>query len=860
MADFLTMYDPQTGVPVQVAASDAGALFREGKATFAADQDVPVLGADGRVQVLKGAQAGAYFTSAAGLAGGASSGTALREQQLQDEFGGVGGQAKALAAGVARGASLGLSDAALTQTGLVDPRTLAGLQEANAVTSGVGEVGGMLGAVLASGGTRGAAQAVGGGLLRRGAVAGAEALTAPTRAVMALGRGVEAAGGALLGEGAAARVATSAVQGVVEGGLFGVGQAVSDASIKDVPLTAERLLAAAGHGALLGGALSGGMTAAGALLRGAGSKVGEVGASLLGRAEARTAELGGELVGSVAPKTEGTLTAMVDRYGREQALKASGGTTAMIERLQKMPEDIEQRVIKKLLDDAPEILGKKPGSLLNAGEKAAAAEKIVQQDGERIGTMLDDLSRTGVKADVEGLIAQQRTKAAAELSAAVSPDAQRETGKFSAWLDSVEAKVGKEAGGDIKSLWEARRELRKDIDWKKAADSGDRYNEWKKDLYRAMGDEIEGAGAKAGGELGPDFAARWSNANRDYRAALWLQEATARGASREGANRVLGLSEQFGIIGGLMGGGLAAIPYAMGGAVVQHLVKRYGSDVAANVARAVTRGEGVHAIDQAIERMAGERVARLVGVGKAAVGQLPDAAPGIGLAVEKAVAPRAEPDPVGAIPQRYQAAKKELLDAMPGREVRAQQLRADLDQVAPGLGAAVAARTIAAQDFLASKLPQMPERPSLQPQLERPREPSFDDQQKFLRYARAVNDPLSALDDARRGKLRPEAVEALQAVYPALYQGLRAQVHAAVAARPDRLSYQERVRLGLLLDLPTDPSMEPKAIAQMQAAQIKAPAPNPAPRQGGSPGPRPSPVPFRGPSLGTRSSQIGTAA
>lgn len=733
---------------------------------------------------------------------------------------------------MARGASLGLSDAVLTQTGLVDSRTLAGLQEANAGTSGVGEVGGMLGAVLASGGTGGAARAAGGGLLRRGAVAGAEALTAPTRAVMALGRGVEAAGGALLGEGAAARVATSAVQGVVEGGLFGVGQAVSDASIKDVPLTAERLLAAAGHGALLGGALSGGMSAAGALLRGA---------------------------GSVAPKTEGTLTAMVDRYGREQALKASGGTTGMIERLQKMPEDIEQRVIKKLLDDAPEILGKKPGSLLNAGEKAAAAEKIVQQDGERIGSMLDDLSRTGVKADVEGLIAQQRTKAAAELSAAVSPDAQREAGKFSTWLDSVETKVGKEAGGDIKALWEARRELRKDIDWKKGADSGDRYNEWKKDLYRAMGDEIEGAGAKAGGELGPDFAARWSNANRDYRAALWLQEATARGASREGANRVLGLSEQFGIIGGLMSGGLAAVPAAVGGAVVGHLVKRYGSDVAANVARAVTRGEGVHAIDQAIERMAGERVAKLVGVGKAAVGQLPDAAPGIGLAVEKAVAPR-EPDPVGAIPQRYQAAKKELIDAMPGREVRAQQLRADLDQVAPGLGAAVAARTIAAQDFLASKLPQMPERPSLQPQLERPREPSFDDQQKFLRYARAVNDPLSALDDARRGKLRPEAVEALQAVYPSLYQGLRAQVHAAVAARPDRLSYQERVRLGLLLDLPTDPSMEPKAIAQMQAAQIKAPAPNPAPRQGSGPGPRPSPVPFRGPSLGTRSSQIGTAA
>ena len=114
----LTMYDPATGKPVVVDSAQAGALFREGRATFAADQDVPVMGTDGKVRVIKGADAGAFFSSAEGLATGAASGQQLREQQLQDEFGGVGGQLGAAVAGAARGASAGLSDVALTELGL----------------------------------------------------------------------------------------------------------------------------------------------------------------------------------------------------------------------------------------------------------------------------------------------------------------------------------------------------------------------------------------------------------------------------------------------------------------------------------------------------------------------------------------------------------------------------------------------------------------------------------------------------------------------------------------------------------------------------------------------------------------------
>lgn len=839
MAAPLTMYDPQTGAPVQVDAARAGALFREGKATFAADQDVPVIGADGKIRTIKGADAGAFFTSAEGLAGGAASEGALRNQKLQEEFGGVGGQLGAALEGAARGASLGLSDAILTETGLVDARSLRGRQEANPLAAIGGEGLGLLGAVAASGGAAGAGRGVVGGAAR--------VVTAPTRAVMALGRGVEGAGTAILGEGVVARAATAAAQGAVEGSLFGVGQAVSESSIKDVPLTAERILAAAGHGALLGGGLGGGVSVLGSVVRGAASKAGEVGAGLLGR----EAQLAGELAASV-PRGEGTVMALVDRYGREQAIKATGATQAMVERLQTMAPEMEQRIVTRFLDALPEALGKRPGSLLNAAEKAAGAERLVQKDGERMAGLLDELSTSGAKSETTKIISEFRQKVAAETASAISPDAQRAAREMNEWLTSAEQKI---AEGDVKALWKASEELRADIALGK--DSG-RLAGWKNGLHKAMVDEIEVTGQRAAADaIGPEFAARWKNAAADYQASNWLAEATREGKrAASSASPISDALSDIGFVGNLAAGGLGGLPTAVGGALLQNLIKRYGSDVAANVARAVTKGEGVHAIDQAIERLAGDKIARLVGVGRGAVEQLPQATTPTALAVEKAVKGRSD-EPTGTIAQRFQATKQALIDQAPARAAQAQKLAVELDQVAPGLGQATADRVQAAQEFLLSKLPQRPERPSLQPSKERQREPSFDEQQKFLRYARAVDDPLSVLDDARRGKLRPEAVEALKAVYPTIYEGLRAQVHEAVAAKGDRLSYSERVRLGRLLDLPTDPSMEPAASRAYQRIQRQVPPPNRPVNPNAPPPPRPSPVALRVPSLATRTDSIG---
>lgn len=130
---------------------------------------------------------------------------------LQKQYGGAGNTALAGLAGLARGVSLGTSDVALTKLGLAKPETLSGLQEANPISSGIGQLGG--GAALL------------------GATGGAGALTE--------------------GAGTLAKIAGTAA----EGGLFGAGNAASEYAMGDPNLNAQKIAAHIGAGALFGGTL-----------------------------------------------------------------------------------------------------------------------------------------------------------------------------------------------------------------------------------------------------------------------------------------------------------------------------------------------------------------------------------------------------------------------------------------------------------------------------------------------------------------------------------------------------------------------------------------------------------------------------
>jgi hypothetical protein len=89
----------------------------------------------------------------------------------------------------------------------------------------------------------------------------------PMSAIDMIGGGAEKGARALMGDGLGARIAGKAVRGGVENALIEVGAKIDESVLgEDKDLTGEKLLASAGHGAVLGAALGGAGGAAGEML------------------------------------------------------------------------------------------------------------------------------------------------------------------------------------------------------------------------------------------------------------------------------------------------------------------------------------------------------------------------------------------------------------------------------------------------------------------------------------------------------------------------------------------------------------------------------------------------------------------
>jgi hypothetical protein len=136
--------------------------------------------------------------------------------------------------------------------------------------------------------------------------------------------------------------------------------------------------------------------------------------------------------------------------------------------------------------------------------------------------------------------------------------------------------------------------------------------------------------------------------------------------------------------------------------------------------------------------------------------------------------------------------------------------------------------------FLASKLPKDPPPRTIQPQFETKIRTSADEQEKFLRYVRAADDPASVLDDMQSGRLTREGVETLREVYPKLYQQLQQEALERVTSAKKAMGYDQKLQLGMLLDVPADATLEPSFVARMQSmytAQQAQPNASPAPKR-----------------------------
>jgi hypothetical protein len=150
---------------------------------------------------------------------------------------------------------------------------------------------------------------------------------------------------------------------------------------------------------------------------------------------------------------------------------------------------------------------------------------------------------------------------------------------------------------------------------------------------------------------------------------------------------------------------------------------------------------------------------------------------------------------------------------------------------APNVAAALSTTASNAVAFLNSKLPKSSDPLQEVPALQRGYEPSDTEKARFERYVAAVSNPTSVFEQLRHGEVTKEAVEALQAVYPAFYTELKQRVMDRLTEVPDQLDYRKRVALSQVLGMPLDASMRPARI--LAAQQINAVAPKGPPRPRG---------------------------
>lgn len=790
----------QDGQRVAVDPGDAKAAVREGL-KFAGPAFLQTRG--GEIKEFSPEQAESMLSGIGAIGMQARAPEQFAAQEERKKYDSLPYELGAVGAGVARGATFGLSDQAIANAG--GREFLQKSQEYSPWLSVGGEVAGAVAPLLLSGGSSsgvtGANLAARGGRVGATLARGAEVAGALPRGVAALGRGAEAFAGRGLAElgmaeaGIASRAVRAGVSGLVEGSLYGAGSAISEAAIQDHELTAEKVLAAMGHGAIVGGAGSGGLSLAGALLARGAQKIAG-GVATLSDDAAKVATK----IGQNTPKE--SVAQVLDDVARSKAIQATGATASEVKALAAHGAEAEARVAKQVLEDLPEALGKKARAVLSKGEIAEAAEISLAKKTSQLDTLLEKAAKVeGPAPDLVPMIQRARAEVLAPLEA--MPGREAEAAKVARLIDSLESKAP--------ASLEALRGVSADVAKQAAADP------LKREIASRLEETLIGEGEKRLGDMGAKWAAEYRAAKEAHAAAKWIHDA-ASSAKETGAS----LADRAGLVGGLaLGAGAAlaqgevnpsTLAYAAAGGLAQGLARKYGAHGAAVLAKRAAEIDGLRAlatgVDDRITGAVGDFLSR---------SKTP-------LAAKADHAPRADRRPLEA---RYAESTRHLGEFLANPEPRARAAVAGVYESDPKLSDAVVQKAIEGANFLKSKLPPSQVGSSVTPNADKTK-PSPGQMSEWLRYQKAVNDPASVLEDLRDLDVSPEGVEALKVVYPRIFAQAQAQMMTAVAERDASgkpLSYQQKIALGTLFDAPTDPSLEPGFVQMVQASYQVTPGP-----------------------------------
>jgi hypothetical protein len=189
----------------------------------------------------------------------------------------------------------------------------------------------------------------------------------------------------------------------------------------------------------------------------------------------------------------------------------------------------------------------------------------------------------------------------------------------------------------------------------------------------------------------------------------------------------------------------------------------------------------------------------------------------------------------GAMVQKYREREQRLQQlAAQAPAVRAELERSTewMQDRAPAARAAAVDTPLKIVDYLQQKAPKSL---GASTPFSNPLPPSKQQMQEWLNRVRAIENPATLLDDMAKGKLTPEAVDAVREVYPETFAVIQARMLDKLTdmeVKGKRPAYKERIQLALILGVPTDPTMTPEV---MRAVQAQYAGKSPEERQGQAP-------------------------
>jgi hypothetical protein len=739
----------------------------------------------------------------------------LHQAQLQKKHGGLGGIAAAGAEGAARGLSFGLSDAAARAIDDDYANQMKERQEVHPIAATVGEVGGALAPILASGGAAAAGEGLTAGSLVRGAGILPRAVAGAGEAAGAAARGIVGTGAkGILGQ-VAQRAAPMAVQGAVEGAAYGVGHEISEAALGDTQLTAERVLAGAGKGALFGG--------------GAGAVLGTTEAAV-----SRAADAGLKLVGKESVED------FFRSFANERTIKALGATQRDIQRLGNTPAQVEQRM-EQISDSVLNYRFKDGEKLFRAtsstDELADKTARAMNEEGSRIGSIYKQADKAIARGEAQGPQLDRFFQELDEqvLKPLVQSDSASMRARAQKILDETGSLRNAAAEGEpitVERLVKARQDIQKVIQPPKPAQMGmpappPEHAEQLIAARSLLQDEIDRTIAGVGGELGTEY----QTAKRLFGDFKDANKLASRWSVRDLGNRAVSPTDYLTGIGS----GVSAAAAGMGG------VASLGTGLLTSAAHNLVRERGSAVLASMADGMA-NKIASLNAARTAAAIADRELERGVQELLGPALAaPKAEAAIARAAQQTAYERHAEQVQQMAGSpEAVTNRLAAQLGPIephAPQLAAGIAGIQARKLEYLKSQLP-----PSaapiagvlgLQPHLE-PRAPLPGAQAEFLRKVNAAEHPREIPARLGKGELTPEDAEVLTRLFPEWKRQIQDRVLTTLAKTQTPLSFQARMQLGYIFDAPVDAALAPAFVQDMQAmyAQVHGGSPQ---KPGGPP-------------------------